>query len=64
MRHITFAIIAAIAFGSANVALAQSNADSSRSINGPANSDTANQDAHRTVHGHMARHHQVKKKAH
>jgi hypothetical protein len=58
VRISTILAIAALTFGTANVALAQgSTADTSRAINGPANSDTANHDAHKTIHGHMKHRH-------
>ncbi len=53
----TLGLVTALVLGSANASFAQgSTADTTRAINGPANSETANQDARKQIHGHAAHH--------
>jgi hypothetical protein len=55
-----FGLLAALLFCNLSAAVAQgSTADTSRAINGPANSESANQDAHKQIHGHAAHHHRA-----
>lgn len=55
-----FGLVVALLFCNLGAVVAQgSTADTSRAINGPANSESANQDAHKQIHGHAAHHHRA-----
>lgn len=61
----SFGLAATLLVGNLDAAVAQnSTADTTRAINGPANSETANQDTHKQIHGHAAHHHRSSKAAH